>query len=85
VRLGAWVVSQPKKVSGRHCGKVIEAEPPLGQINPSEAACAPRGQTARSLDDRWPRPTRGQPALGKQAGGAAASSNPYIEATTTGR
>src|SRR6516162_4208180 len=38
----------------RHCGKVIEAQPTLGQIGPSEAAWAPRGQTARRLDDRWP-------------------------------
>jgi hypothetical protein len=35
----------------RHCGKVIEAKPTLGQISPSEAAWAPRGQTARRLDD----------------------------------
>ena len=35
----------------RRCGKVIEAKPTLGQISPSEAAWAPRGQTARRLDD----------------------------------
>ena len=44
----------------RRCGKVIEAKPTLGQISPSEAAWAPRGQTGRRLDDQWPPPTRGQ-------------------------
>jgi hypothetical protein len=32
---------------------VIEARPTLGQISPSEAAWALRGQTARRLNDRW--------------------------------
>src|SRR5579864_3405547 len=40
-----------RKSMDRRCGKVIEAKPTLGQISPSEAAWAPRGQTARRLDD----------------------------------
>src|ERR1700676_469343 len=49
-----------RKPMDRRGGKVIEAKPPLGQISPSEAAWAPRGQTGRRLDDQWPPPTRGQ-------------------------
>src|SRR6267154_6813364 len=49
-----------RKSMDRRCGKVIEAKPTLGQISPSEAAWAPRGQTGRRLDDHWPPPTRGQ-------------------------
>src|SRR6516162_960899 len=45
----------------RHCGKVIEAQPTLGQIRPSEAAWAPpRGQTMRRLDDHRALRTRGR-------------------------
>ena len=56
-RAGDFLVSRGmrlrrgRKSMDRHCGKVIEAQPTLGQISPSEAAWAPRGQTARRLDD----------------------------------
>jgi hypothetical protein len=40
-----------RKSMDRRCGKVIEAKPTLGQISPSGAAWAPRGQTGRRLDD----------------------------------
>jgi hypothetical protein len=49
-----------RKSTDRRCGKVIEAQPTLGQISPSEAAWAPRGQTVRRLDDRRLFWTRGR-------------------------
>jgi hypothetical protein len=51
-RAGDFLVSRGMRLRGgrkstdRHCGNVIEAQPTLGQISPSEAASAPRGQTA---------------------------------------
>jgi hypothetical protein len=49
-----------RKSTDRHCGKVIEAQPTLGQISPSEAAMAPRGQTERRVGDYWGLLTRGE-------------------------
>jgi hypothetical protein len=49
-----------RKSTDRRCGKVIEAQPTLGQISPSEAAMAPRGQTERRVGDYWGLLTRGE-------------------------
>jgi len=49
-----------RKSTDRRCGKVIEAQPTLGQISPSEAAMAPRGQTERRVGDYWGLLTRGR-------------------------
>src|ERR1700674_4616285 len=49
-----------RKSTDRHCGKVIEAKPTLGQISPSEAAMAPGGQTERRVGDYRGLLTRGE-------------------------
>jgi hypothetical protein len=49
-----------RKSMDRHCGKVIEAKPTLGQISPSEAAWAPADRPGGDLATIWPLPTRGK-------------------------
>jgi hypothetical protein len=49
-----------RKSIDRRCGKVIEAQPTLGQISPSEAAWAPPRTDHEETDERRPFWTRGR-------------------------
>src|SRR5580700_3796025 len=49
-----------RKSMDRRCGKVIEVQPTLGQISPSEAAWAPADRPGGDLAIIWRLPTRGQ-------------------------
>jgi hypothetical protein len=61
------VLRRGRKSTDRHCGKVIEAQPPLGQISPSEAAWVPRGQTARRLNDHLAASDKGTTMFGVES------------------
>src|SRR5579864_9684379 len=61
------VLRRGRKSTDRRCGKVIEAQAPLGQISPSEAAWVPRGQTARRLNDHLAASDKGTTMFGVES------------------
>ena len=78
-----------RKSTDRHCGKVIEAQPTLGQISPSEAAMAPPRIDRERLDDRRELLTRGRdPTARNQVririnGGKTAAANNLVSPKST--
>ena len=52
-----------RKLTDRYCAKVIEAQPTLGQISPSEAATVPPQTDRERLDDRRKLLTRGRTTM----------------------
>src|ERR1700676_4665031 len=58
--MASTALAQGKKADGPPLREVIEAQPTLGQISPSEAAMAPRGHTERRVGDYRGLLTRGR-------------------------